>query len=127
MSYGEVNKLTQTPPLNEESASLDPKGRSDGRIFRCQINHKKVCGLILLVLTAVSLIFASILVSGLFGGGVMAFTAGGLAIAGMVFLAISMPLLFSRKDSSDSLEKQIPFQRWMQEPEVAKIQRQQSQ
>jgi hypothetical protein len=68
-------------------------GKIKGRQYSCEFDKKQVGGLTSLVLATVMVIFATILATGVFGGGTMAFIAGGLSIASMAAFGLGAYLL----------------------------------
>lgn len=83
--YGSVKKVVHDSALLDQEKTADKKvGSNVGRTYSCHFNQKRVGGLVALVVAAAVLIFAIVFASGIFGGGEIAFIAGGLTLMSML-------------------------------------------
>jgi hypothetical protein len=89
----------RTPILATDNGSVKKQQKK----FSCLCNAKKAVGLIALVIAAVMIIFAAILASGHFGGGVVAFTAGGLTFCSMLFFGLAAYFLVPYSTKSKNI------------------------
>lgn len=87
----------------QSSAAVNVRGESPksvklcGHDYSCEINGRKVLGLLALIAAAAMVVFAPILAAGVFGGGEMGFIAGGLTVGGMIMFGIAAVLLVPKR------------------------------
>lgn len=92
---GSIEKVNEgnVVSANHPSLAAIKKG---GRKYFCHCNYRKMAGVISLVVASVMFLFASVLASGMFGGGTLAFIAGGLTIASMISFGVAAYCLVQR-------------------------------
>ena len=108
MSLGSSGKVGQETGSHEIKEGASQEVSKCGR-YSCNCNSKKIAGLVALVAAAVAIIAAAVIVSGIFGAGQMFFIAGGLAIVGMLSIALSAYLLTSDEDQDAQVKSCCKF------------------